>query len=423
MNHSRRDFIKSSSVLLGSLPLLSFERGIFEDKTIRVGLVGCGGRGNGAAVQALTADPHVKITALGDIFEDKLQQGLSLLSRKDANRVDVPENRQFVGFDSYRKVIDSGVDVVLLCAPPNFRPEHLDYAVRAGKHVFCEKPVAVDIPGLKKIMESIALSKTKSINVVSGFCFRYSKPNREIVSRIHQGDIGEVKSITTFRYGGEPTHKERQANWSELEYQLRNWYYYQRYASDMIVEQSIHSIDYMNWILGNKLPVSVSATGGRQSRPWDRLGNAYDHFAVEFDYGNGLKGVHFCRQQSGTEPRNSVEVIGTSGYSEVNIMRNYTIEGAKPYTYSDPINNMYQTQHDELFAAIRQGQVINDGDFMVNSTLLAIWAKLSAYSGQRLTLEQVMASEEELGPDSDSYHWEMEPDTLPIVRPGLKSFV
>ncbi len=423
MDYSRRTFIKSSGVLLGSLPLFSMQGEAMTDKTIRVGLVGCGGRGNGAAVQALAADPQVKITALGDIFSDQLARSLDLLSRKDVNRVDIPESRQFLGFDSYRKVIDSGVDVVLLCSPPNFRPEHLDYAVRAGKHVFCEKPVAVDIPGLKKVMESITLSKSKGINLVSGFCFRYSMPNREIVSRIHQGNIGAVKSITTFRYGGELTYKERDENWSEMAYQLKNWYYFQRYASDMIVEQSIHSVDYMNWIMGNKLPLSVSATGGRQSRPWDGVGNTFDHFTAEFNYGDGLKGVHFCRQQNGTEPRNSVEVMGSEGYAEVNIMRNYDIKGAAPYTYRDPINNMYQTQHDELFSAIRDRKIINDGDFMTNSTLLAIWARLSAYSGRKLTLDQVLSSTEELGPPSDSYHWDMEPDTRPIVRPGLTPFI
>ena len=423
MDYSRRAFIKSSSVLLGSVPLFSMQSGSVKDKTIRVGLVGCGGRGNGAAVQALAADPHVKITALGDIFPDQLARSLDLLSRKDAERVDVPEKRQFIGFDSYKRVIDSGIDVVLLCSPPNFRPEHLEYAIRAGKHVFCEKPVAVDIPGLKKVMDSIAISKTKAINLVSGFCFRYSMPNREIVSRIHQGNIGAVKSITTFRYGGELTYKEREESWSEMAYQLKNWYYFQRYASDMIVEQSIHSVDYMNWIMGNKLPLSVSASGGRQSRAWDGVGNTFDHFAVEFDYGQGIKGTHFCRQQSGTEPRNSVEVVGTEGYAEVNIMRNYDIKGTTSYSYGDRINNMYQTQHDELFAAIRDRHIVNDGDFMINSTLLAIWAKLSAYSGRKLTLDQVLNSTEVLGPPSDSYHWGMEPDILPIAKPGLTSLI
>lgn len=423
MNFSRRHFIKSSGIALGSLPFISLADQLGISKTIKVGLVGCGGRGTGAVVQALAADPHVVVTALADAFQDQIDQTLLILNKKDAQRTDVPRERQFVGFDGYRALIDSGVDVVLLCSPPNFRPDHLAYAVEAGKHIFCEKPVAVDIPGLKRVMESVRVSKEKKLSLVSGFCFRYSTPNREIMQRVQNGDIGEIKSVTTFRYGGELTLKERKNTWTDFEYQLRNWYYFQRYASDLIVEQSIHSVDYMNWIMGNKLPKSVSATGGRQSRSWEVMGNTYDHFAVEYDYGDGVKGMHFSRQQNGTESRNSVEVIGNQGFVDVNIMKNYNIHGDKAFEYGGKINNMYQTQHDELMAAILGGKPLNDGDFMVNSTLLAIWGKLAAYTGKRLSYEQVMASTEELGPHSEGYNWSMSPDVTPIAQPGFKPFV
>lgn len=423
MNSSRRLFLKASGLLLGSVPLLSFDKLDTNSDTIRVGLVGCGGRGNGAAMQALRADPHVHIVALADIFPDQIAASVEVLSKIDKNRVHVPAARQFVGFNAYKDLIDSDVDVVLLCSPPNFRPDHFAYAVEAGKHIFCEKPVAVDIPGLKRVMESVRQAKTKELNVVSGFCFRYSVANREVVSRVLRGDIGDVKSLVTFRYGGELTHVDRQPHWSEMEYQLRNWYTFQRYASDMIVEQSIHSVDYMNWIMQNRLPLSVSATGGRQSKSWEDFGNTYDHFAVEYDYGDGVKGVHFCRQQNGTDPRNSVEITGTAGHAEVNIMSNYNIYGSKPYNFSGRHNNMYQTQHDELFHAIRHNEIINDGDFMVNSTLLAIWGKLSAYTGKRITLEQIMNSQETLGPNSSDYSWDLGPDTTPIVRPGMKPLI
>ena len=424
MNFTRRHFLKSSGLMLGTLPMASFANTFsIADTKIKVGLIGCGGRGLGALVQSMSADSNVQVTALADIFQDQIDQAFNVITKKDKNKVNVPKSKQFLGFDGYKKLIDSDVDIVLLCSPPNFRPDHLEYAVQAGKHVFCEKPVAVDIPGIKRVMESVKLAKTKNLNIVSGFCFRYSQPNREILNRVNSGAIGDIKSITTFRYGGELTLKPRQANWSDLEFELRNWYYFQRYASDLIVEQSIHSVDYMNWLMRNKLPKFVSATGGRQSRPWDSIGNTFDHFAVEFDYGNGVKGTHFARQQNGTESRNSVEVIGTSGNVDVNIMSNYTIHGSNPYTYTDQINNMYQTQHDELLQAIKSKNVINDGDFMVNSTLLAIWARLSAYTGKRLSYEQVMNSTEELGPHSDKYSWSMNPDTNKVARPGMKSFV
>ncbi|SKB60891.1 Predicted dehydrogenase [Sphingobacterium nematocida] len=423
MNLSRRHFLKSSGMVLGSIPFISLANPFGISNTIKVGLVGCGGRGTGAIVQSLVADPNVVVTALADTFQDQIDQTLLILNKKDAKRVDVPKERQFVGFEGYRALIDSGVDVVLLCSPPNFRPDHLEYAVSAGKHVFCEKPVAVDIPGLKRVMESVRISKEKKLNLVSGFCFRYSEPNREIMRRVQAGAVGDIKSVTTFRYGGELTLKERKNTWTDFEYQLRNWYYFQRYASDLIVEQSIHSVDYMNWIMGNKLPKAVSATGGRQSRPWEAVGNTFDHFAVEYDYGEGVKGMHFSRQQNGTESRNSVEVNGTQGFVDVNIMKNYNIHGNKSFEYTGNINNMYQTQHDELMAAISSGGTVNDGDFMVNSTLLAIWGKIAAYTGRRISYEQIMDSKEELGPHSDGYNWSMSPDVTPIAQPGFKSFV
>lgn len=423
MNLSRRHFLRSSGIALGSIPFISLAEQFGISNTIKVGLVGCGGRGTGAVVQSLAADPNVVVTALADAFQDQIDQALLILNKKDAKRIDVPKERQFVGFDGYRALIDSGVDVVLLCSPPNFRPDHLEYAVQSGKHVFCEKPVAVDIPGLKRVMESVRISKEKKLNLVSGFCFRYSEPNREIMKRIQEGAVGDIKSVTTFRYGGELTLKERMHTWTDFEYQLRNWFYFQRYASDLIVEQSIHSVDYMNWIMGNKLPKSVSATGGRQSRSWEATGNTYDHFAVEYDYGAGVKGMHFSRQQNGTESRNSVEVNGTQGFVDVNIMKNYNIHGERSFEYTGKINNMYQTQHDELMAAISKGQMLNDGEFMVNSTLLAIWGKIAAYTGKRISYDQIMDSKEELGPHSDGYNWSMSPDVTPIAQPGFKPFV
>lgn len=422
MTWSRRQFIKVGGIALGTMPFVSLAQTFGVGDVIKVGLVGCGGRGTGAVVQALAADPQVRVTALADIFPDKLEQTLQILNKRDNSRVDIPKERQFLGFDSYKKLIDSDVDVVLLCSPPNFRPDHLEYAVNANKHIFCEKPVAVDIPGLKRIMESVKLSKERNLNLVSGFCFRYSFPNREVMRRVQQGAIGDIKSITTFRYGGELTIQEPQPSWSALDFELRNWYNYQRYAGDLIIEQSIHSVDYMNWLMNNKLPLSVSATGGRQSKPADAIGNTYDHFAVEYDYGQGVKGMHFARQQNGTDSRNSVEALGSKGNLEVNIMSNYTIHGETPYKYDGKINNMYQTQHDELMKAIRSNQALNDGDSMVNSTLLAIWGKVAAYTGKRLTYDQIMSSTEILGPNSDAYLTGVEPDHATVAKPGLTKF-
>lgn len=423
MKYSRRNFIKTSGLVIGGLPFASMADSINLNTKIKVGLIGCGGRGVGALMQAMSADPNVIVTALADVFPEQLEQGLKLALKKDSTRVDVPIERQFLGFESYKKLIDTDVDIVLLCSPPNFRPDHIEYAVSKGKHIFCEKPVAIDIPGLKRVMESVKVAKEKNLNIVSGFCFRYLTPNREIMKRVSAGDIGDVRSVTTFRCGGENTLKPRLASHNEMQYQLKNWYYFQRYAADLIVEQTVHSLDYMNWIMNNRLPKTVFATGGRQTWKWDAIGNGYDHFAVEYDYGDGVKGIHFGRQQSGTDNRNTVEVLGTKGNVEVNIMSSYKIIGDKPYEFSGSSNNMYQTQHDELLAAIRSGKVLNDGDHMVNSTLLAIWGKVSAYTGKRITLEQIMSSQESLSPDSSAYSWDMPADNMEIARPGMKSFV
>ncbi len=415
----RRDFIKSSGILVGASTLDMPDYSMDAKKKIKVGLIGCGGRGTGAAFQALNADPDVEIVALADIFQAQLDTALASLMEAHKERVKVSDKRKYIGFDAYQKLINSDVDVVLLATPPCFRPDHLAAAVKKGKHVFCEKPMAVDIPGVHKVREAVQLAKDKKLNIVSGFCFRYTNPNRELAKLIHGGAIGDIYSISTFRLGGELTEKVRQPQWDDLTYQLYNWFYYQRYSGDIIVEQTVHSIDFMNWMLNRGLPKTVSGTGGRQSRPWDKYGNVFDHFAIEFDYGDGVKGYHFGRQQNGTQSRNSVEAIGTKGAMNVSVLSKYEITGQNPWKFAGKTDNMYQTQHNELFAAIKNKQVINDGDFMADSTLLGIWAREAAYSGKIISLEEIQNSTKVYGPSADEYSWKMEIDKALIPRPGL----
>lgn len=421
---NRRNFIKNSSLVLGAAAISSgamAETGALNNRKIRVGLIGCGGRGTGAVFQALDADPGVVVTALADVFADNLGDTLSALKEKYGNRIEVTEKSSYVGFDAYEKLIKSDVDVVLLCTPPNFRPAHITLAVKEGKHVFCEKPVAVDIPGVHEVEAAVKLAKEKKLCIVSGFCFRYSFPNRDFVERIKNGSVGEIKAISTFRHGGELSYKDRKPEWNDVEYQLRNWVYQQRYSGDLIVEQTVHSIDYMSWILGEAVPIKVTATGGRQSRPWNKFGNVYDHFAVEYVYENGFRGFHFGRQQNGTSSRNSVEVMGMEGYADVSINSSYDIFGKDPWKNTKRLNNMYQTQHDELFKAIREGKVIND-EFMTNSTMMAIWGRLSAYSGKTISYEEIVNSTEKVGPEIEDYSWDMNLDEQPIARPGHYKF-
>lgn len=415
----RRNFIKNGGILLGATSLDFSKTNLDIKKKIKVGLIGCGGRGTGAAFQALEADPDVEIVALADIFPAQLEAALASLQEAHKDRVNVPEKRKYIGFDAYKKLIASNVDVVLLTSPPSFRPDHLAEAVKEGKHIFCEKPMAVDVPGVHKVRDAVKVAKDKKLNLVSGYCFRYSEPNRELAKLVHAGNIGDIYSISTFRLGGELTEKPRQPDWNDLTYQLYNWFFYQRYSGDIIVEQTVHSIDFMNWMLNRGMPKTVSGTGGRQSKPWDKYGNVYDHFAIEFDYGDGVKGFHFGRQQNGTQPRNSVEAVGTKGNMNVGILSSYEIKGQNPWKYSGKMNNMYQTQHDELFRAIRNKEVINDGDFMADSTLLAVWAREAAYTGKIISLDEIENSTKTYGPSSEEYSWEMEIDNARIPRPGL----
>ena len=243
-------------------------------------------------------------------------------------------------------------------------------AVQAGKHIFCEKPFAVDALGVQQVLEAVRLSREKNIALVSGFCFRYDFRKRALFDQVLNRRVGEVLSVNSYRFGGELPYTPRQQEWTDLDYKMRNWHYYNWLSGDVIVEQSIHSLDMMLWAMGGRLPHKAIGTGGRQVRVDERYGNIYDHFAVEFEFMNGVKGFHFTRQQPGVANRNSVEVVGSEGTASLEVGRSYTITGQRPWGYEGETNNMYQTQHDELFASIRQGKPINDGPW---ATTVRYW--------------------------------------------------
>ncbi|HUH47760.1 MAG TPA: Gfo/Idh/MocA family oxidoreductase [Arenibacter sp.] len=424
----RREFIKKSGIALigGSLayPAVSFgATKAHKDSPLKVGLIGCGGRGTGAAAQALEADPNVILYAMGDTFEDRLEEAYAALVKVAGNKVKVEKKNKFVGFDAYLKVIQSGVDVVLLTTPPAFRPDHLTAAVNAGKHVFCEKPVAVDAPGIHKVMAAAKIAKEKNLSLVSGFCFRYDYPNRALIDRVLKGDIGDIKTVTTVRHGGEAWYMDRQPSWTDMTYRMRNWYYYNWLSGDFIVEQAVHSLDLMAWTMGDKMPISATGSGGRQARTDEKYGNIYDHFAVEFEYADGAKGYHFTRQQNNTSHRNSLDILGTDGNAILQIGRKHEITGKNEWSYRGERNNMFQTEHDELFASIRNGKPMNDGEWMSTSTMMAIWARMVAYTGQTLTWEQAFNSKESLGPEIGQYNWDFVWPTPPIAIPGQTKFI
>lgn len=421
---NRRIFLKSTgAVVLGST--LPFSAGLASPSaktganTLKVGLVGCGGRGTGAATQALAADPDVVLTAMGDTFADHLEASYAAILEEQPNKVKVDKAHKFVGFDAYKKVIESGVDIVILATPPAFRPEHLMAAVNAGKHVFCEKPVAVDAPGIRKVLDAAKKAKSKNLSLVSGFTFRYDLPKRALFQRVLNGEIGLVKSVSSTRNGGDLWYKPRQPGWTDMEYQMRNWYYQNWLSGDYLVEMIVHSLDMMTWAMGDKVPVRATGTGGRQVRVDPKFGNIYDHFAIEYEYENGVRGFSFSRQQPGCSNRNTVEIAGTEGDAFVNAGKGVRITGKNNWEYQGETNNPYQTQHDELFASIRNGKPMNDGELMANSTMVAILGRMVAYSGQTITWEDAMRSNQTLGPDHEQYDWNLKYTSPQVAIPGV----
>jgi predicted dehydrogenase len=418
----RRRFIRYTSAMIGGLALpIGSIRSAFAggDNTLKVGLIGCGGRGAGAASQALAADPDVVLTAMGDVFSDRLDESLVALQEMFPERVKVNKASQFIGFDAFQKVIDSGVDVVLLTTPPAFRPDHMAAAVAAGKHTFCEKPVAVDAPGVRKVLAAAQKAKDKNLSVVSGLCFRYDTPKREMFGKIMAGEIGEIKTITTIRHGGTLWSKPRQPSWTDMEYKLRNWLYYTWLSGDFITEMMVHSLDMMAWAMGDKPPLRATASGGRQVRVEEIYGNAYDHFAVEYEYENDVRGYHFSRQMDSCSNVNKVDIAGTLGNAHVGGAFGHEITGRNKWTFKGERNDMYQTEHDELFASIRKNTPINNGEWMARSTMLAILGRMSAYTGQTISWEEALNSTQMLGPAVDKYTWDLKWPGQEVAMPGI----
>ena len=420
---NRRVFLKSTgAAVIGSAASLNLGFPTFVQgrsmEPLKVGLIGCGGRGTGAASQALSADPDVVLTAMADAFQDRLDESLSNLLKISPDKVKVADEHKFVGFDAYQKVMESDVDVVILATPPGFRPDHLAAAVEAGKHIFCEKPVAVDAPGIRKVIAAAKQAKEKNLSLVSGFTYRFDNPRRALFERVLNGEIGDIKTISSTRNGGTLWYKPRQPEWSDMEYKLRNWYYYNWLSGDFIVEMIVHSLDMMSWAMGDQVPLRATGTGGRQARTDEKYGNIYDHFAVEFEYDHEIRGFNFCRQQDGSSTRNTLEVAGTRGNAYVG-SDDFKITGENPWRFEGEKNDPYQTQHNELFASIRKGEPINHGDFMANSTMLAILGRMVGYSGQTITWEEAMSSTHVLGPEVDEYNWNLEWDSPAVAVPGI----
>ncbi len=419
MSNSRREFLAASAIAAAAAPSI-YAAG---DDVLKIGLIGCGDRGTGAAVNALNADKNVKLVAMADAFEDRLNLSLeNLLKKKDVGaKVDVKPDAKFVGFDAYKEVI-ARCDVVLLTTPPHFRPMHLRAAVEAGKHVFAEKPVAVDAPGVRSVLESCRLAAKKNLSVVSGLCLRYDAGFKETVKRVHGGEIGEIMLVQANDYRGGRWAKPRLPEWSDMTYQMRNWYNFTWMSGDFNVEQHVHFLDVCAWLMKEQYPVRAMGMGGRTVLSGKEYGNIYDHFSVVYEYANGARLISNTRHHPKAKGDMSAHAIGTKGRAQLNERTNgLMIRTDKTWVYDGPGNQMYQAEHEELFASIRNKKPINNGEYMSYSTLLAIMGRMAAYTGQEITWEMALNSKEDLSPPK--YDWNVKLEHPPIAIPGVTKYV
>lgn len=413
---SRRNFLKKSSLVAASTAVAANFPFVLTSRAdanlpIRVGLIGCGGRGTGAAGNVLKSAENVKIVALGDLFSDRLEgcrKGLK------AEGQDISDDRCFVGFDAYQKVLAlPDINYVILATMPHFRHIHLQAAVEAGKNIFMEKPVAVDGPGVRSVIESGELAKKKGLAIVAGTQRRHQREYMETIQRLHDGAVGEILAARVYWNGGELWYHDRQPNWSDMEYQCRNWYYYTWLCGDHIVEQHVHNLDVANWLMGAH-PVKASGLGGRQVRTDPKYGHIFDHFAVEYEYPNGARVFSQCRQSDNCDDNVSEAAIGTKGTSDC--YANIHVKDGESWRYSGSKANPYVLEHTDLIASIREGKPLNEARQVAESTLTAIMGRESAYSGHAVKWDDMLNSEVKLGPGK--YSFDVEPPKVAVAIPG-----
>ncbi len=437
INEPRRTFVKQATVIgagiaLSSLPVSAFAHAAGKDE-IRVSVVGCGGRGTGAAAQAIKADPGVRLVAMADAFRDNVEKSLANLMENPANReaIMVTPETMFDGFDAYKRAIDMS-DVVILATPPGFRPAHFAYAISKGKHVFMEKPVATDVVGIRQILDTARDAEQKKLNVVVGLQRRYQSSYLEVADRVAKGKIGDIIGGQVYWNSSGVWVREREPDQSELEYQMRNWYYFNWLCGDHILEQHIHNIDVANWFIGSH-PVSAQGMGGREVRKGKDHGQIFDHHFVEFVYASGAVISSQCRHQPGCLARVEERFQGTKGSlvvdsSNKGLIRNKKGKVIYAHDGSNDINP-YQQEHNALFEAIRKGQFkFSDAENAAHSSMTAILGRMATYSGQEITWEGAMDSNLDLGTGVTS--WDDTPPVLPdeegnypVAVPGVTKFI
>lgn len=427
---TRRNFIKGSGMLLAGGAVtgtnLQIARGAnaYGSDTIKVGLVGCGGRGRGASIQALNTDGgDVRLVAMADAFDFQIDSALNTIKKAHPDKVDVDQDRRFAGLDAYRGVLASDCDVVILATPPGFRPLHFDSAINAGKHVFMEKPVATDVAGVKRVLEVGELAKEKGLAVQVGLQRHHEFRYQETIDQIHNGVIGDIVLARAYWNGGGVWVRSRKPEQSELAYQTFNWYYFNWLCGDHINEQHIHNLDVINWVMQD-FPIEAQGQGGREVRTGDEYGQIFDHHMVEFTYEGAHKPKMFsqCRHIRGCWNSVSEHVHGTKGFADVSGAKIYDNKGNLIFQSNAKEANGkgWQQEHYDLFAALRAGEVPNEAEYGAKSTMTAILGRMATYSGKPVTWEDAMASNQTLADFDALTDFDVEAPIQPLEDGGYE---
>jgi predicted dehydrogenase len=433
-NSTRRDFVKSTSLFTGGLlaaPLFSragnYNNSVADE--IKIALIGCGGRGTGAAAQALKSKQNVKLVAMADAFQDRVERCYKNITKEDGlkDKIDVPKERMFVGFDGYKQAI-ALADVVILCTPPGFRPIHFEEAVAQGKHIFMEKPVATDPAGIQRVLAAAQIAKQKKLNVVVGLQRHYQTSYRQLIKRLRDGMVGDIVSASAWWNNDGVWMNPRKPGQTEMEYQMRNWYYFNWLCGDHITEQHIHNIDVINWAK-NAYPIKARGTGGREVRKGKDFGEIYDHHLVEFEYADGTILNSQCRHIKGTWAKVDELVVGTKGKIMFDSSHIVDHKGKTLFKHDDKNDpDAYQVEHDELFAAIAKGQYkFADAENGAKSTMTSILGRMATYSGQVIEWDKAINSGINIMPSQFSWDADMplKPDAnglYPVAVPGVTKY-
>jgi predicted dehydrogenase len=385
---TRRDFVRTTTAAVAAMAVPALAQ---DAPPIRIGLVGCGGRGTGAAHDCLTAAPGVKLVAMADMFADRLAGSRNWLKSKG---YEVADDKCFTGFDAYKRLLDCDVDLVLNATPPGFRPIHVEACVAAGKHVFMEKPIAVDPAGVRRVLAAGAKAREQGTGMLAGTQYRHAPRWMQTIAEMHGGRIGDVRAARAYYNIGTLWHRGSKKEWTRMEQQLRNWYYYCWLSGDHIVEQHIHGIDVTNWGLKSH-PVRATAVGGRQVRTDPKFGNIYDHFCVDYEYPDGVHVMSMCRQMKDCANHVGVYFHGTEGVASP---YRGTITGANPWRFKAKEPNMYVQEHADYLASIRAGEPLNETEHVCESTLTAIMGREAAYTGKSIEWDALLKADLDLAP-------------------------